>query len=230
MESKVFNSDCLEGMKQYPDKWFDLAVVDPPYGIGEDGARANALRKTKKCKNPAGAISNYIIKNWDKEPPNKLFFKELIRVSKNQVVFGANHFISNIPFDSSCWIVWDKKNGESHFADCELAWTSFDSAVRKISLLWNGFQKCELGKRIHPTQKPVKLYDWIYKNYLPNGGRVIDTHGGSMSNLIAGIKAGNIEMTVFEIDTDYYNEAKVRVENFQAQGNLFGTSHNIIWH
>jgi site-specific DNA-methyltransferase (adenine-specific) len=214
MESKVFNSDCLEGMKQYPDKWFDLAVCDPPYGLGDSKLTQGGTWAAKYKVGDA---------KWD-IAPNKDYFDELFRISKNQIIFGANYF--QLP-PSRCYIIWDKIAHLPTMADCEFAWTSFDANAKIIKAL-RATQSDEV--RIHICQKPVKVYDWIYKNYLPNGGRVLDTHGGSMSNLIAGIKAGNIEMTVFEIDTDYYKDAKIRVENFQAQGNLFGTSHNIIWH
>jgi len=221
MESKVFNSDCMEGMKQYPDKWFDLALIDPEYGIGMDG------QKKSICKNPKHNRKAHIKKDWDGQIPSAEYFNEVIRVSKNQIIWGGNYFTMYLP-TTKAWIFWYKGQNGLTMSDGEMAWTSFNTVTRQIEI--NRFRLKDYGGTIHPTQKPVALYDWIYKNYLPNGGRVIDTHGGSMSNLIAGIKAGNIEMTVFEIDTDYYNEAKVRVENFQAQGNLFGTSHNIIWH
>src|SRR5690554_179071 len=130
--SEVFLMDCMEGMKQYPDNHFDLAVVDPPYGIGEDGAKNHSRSKLTKS-------TEYTTKNWDSSPPDKQYFLELIRVSKHQIIFGANHFIQNIPdSNSSCWIVWDKDNGETDFADCELAWTNFDKAVRRFKWRWHG--------------------------------------------------------------------------------------------
>lgn len=132
MKSEVFNIDCMEGMKQYPDKYFELAIVDPPYGIGEDGRKNHS--RGLLCK-----PTMYIEKNWDSKPPSKEYFIELKRISKNQIVFGANHFIENIPNpNSSCWIVWDKVNGQTDFADCELAYTSFKTAVRMKSFMWNG--------------------------------------------------------------------------------------------
>lgn len=217
MISQVTLGDCMEGMKQYPDKYFDLGLVDVPYGIDEANGK-NASRnkgfgsgntKSKKIT----FSKDYGVKNWDKEPPLTEYFLELFRVSKNQIIWGANHFISRIPYDSSCWIVWDKDNGESDFADCELAWTSFKKAVRKYKFRWNGLLQQDMKNketRIHPTQKPVKLYSWIYDKYLPNGGKVIDSHLGSGSNRIAADKAGNIDFYGWEIDKDYYETQEKR--------------------
>ena len=126
----LYCGDCMDLLKQTPDKYYSLALVDPPYGIGASKGTWGSSNK--------GKITNYGKKKWDSISPDKEYFNELIRVSKNQIIFGANHFISKIPFDSSCWIVWDKENGETDFADCELAWTSFDSAVRKFKYRWQG--------------------------------------------------------------------------------------------
>lgn len=127
----ITNEDNMELMKRYPDNYFDIAIVDPPYGIGESSKNNKGRSKLAKSK-------DYGIKHWDNNSPDKLYFEELIRVSKNQIVFGANHFISKLPYDSSCWIVWDKVNGENDFADCELAWTSFKTAVRMVKFMWHG--------------------------------------------------------------------------------------------
>jgi site-specific DNA-methyltransferase (adenine-specific) len=150
-----------------------------------------------------------------------MYFEELIRVSKNQVIWGANHFIQNIPKpNSSCWLVWDKRNGESDFADCELAWTSFNSAVRKFEWLWNGFQKQKPEERFHPTQKPVALYDWIFKNYAKEGDKILDTHLGSGSSRISAWKAG-LHFTACELDADYFAAQEKRFKEFTAQMRLF---------
>ena len=152
--------------------------------------------------------------------PEKPYWDELLRVSKNQIIWGANHFISKIPFDSSCWIVWDKDNGKNDFADCELAWTSFNKAVRKFEFRWHGMLQGNMKnkeQRIHPTQKPIPLYQWIYKNYLPGGGKVIDTHLGSGSNRIAADKAGNINFVGMELDKDYFDAQEKRWNNYKAQ-------------
>lgn len=164
MISQVFNMDCMVGLKDTPDKFYDLAVVDPEYGI-------NASKGTWGSSN-CGKVTDYGKKDWDKESVSKEVLQEVIRVSKNQIIWGANHFISKIPYDSSCWIVWDKLN-TGDFADCELAWTSFDTAVRKFSFRWNGMLQQDMKnkeQRIHPTQKPVALYKWLLQTYGQGGG------------------------------------------------------------
>lgn len=222
-KSRVYLADCMDLLRQTPDKYYDLSLVDPPYGIGATATIGKGDKRSGREKQ-----EKWGGKSWDNERPSAEYFKELVRVSKNQIIFGGNYFSDLLPA-SRCWIVWDKMQRVNQ-ADAELAWASYKSSVRVYQYHCSKLQGFLNPNRFHPTEKPVSLYEWLYINYLPNGGRVIDTHGGSMSNLIAGIKAGNIEMTVFEIDTDYYKDAKIRVENFQAQGNLFGTSHNIIWH
>ena len=215
------NMDCLEAMKQMDDNQFDLAIVDPPYGIGMDGGYIGGEGKNfigKKVK-----PKNYKKKDWDKNAPNKEYFDELIRVSKNQIVWGANHFISKIPFDSSCWIVWDKDNGETDFADCELAWTSFKTSVRKIKWKWSGMLQQNMKDkeiRIHPTQKPVKLYEWILDKYAKEGDKILDTHLGSGSIAIACHNRG-FDLTGFEIDSEYYDNAVERLRVHQSQLTMF---------
>jgi site-specific DNA-methyltransferase (adenine-specific) len=216
--SIVFNSDCVEGMKQFPDKYFDLAIVDPPYGIGENGSTNKTRGKLAKSKNYKSFAGG------DVSSPNKEYFVELKRVSKNVIIWGANHFIENIPNqNSSCWIVWDKVNGKTDFADCELAWTSFKSSVRQFTFRWQGMlQKNMKDKeaRIHPTQKPVALYDWIYKNYAEEGMKVLDTHLGSGSNRISAHKY-KMDFTAFEIDKEYFDKAEQRYRDFISQTTLF---------
>ena len=210
--SEAYNMDCMELMRQYPDKYFDLAVVDPPYGIGEDG-KSNHSRE--KCAKP----KLYTPKEWDKEPPSIEYFTELFRVSKNQIVWGANHFISRMPYDSSCWLVWDKENGENDFADCELAWTSFDKAVRRYKFRWAGMLQGNMKdkeNRIHPTQKPVALYDWIFTRFAEKGCKVLDTHLGSGSSRIAAYKAG-LSFVGCELDKEYFEAQEKRFKNFIAQ-------------
>jgi site-specific DNA-methyltransferase (adenine-specific) len=214
-------------MASVPDKYFDLAIVDPPYGIDEANGK-NASRnkgfgsgntKSKKIT----FSKDYGVKNWDKEPPLTEYFLELFRVSKNQIIWGANHFISRIPYDSSCWIVWDKDNGESDFADCELAWTSFKKAVRKYKFRWNGLLQQDMKNketRIHPTQKPVKLYRWLLKNYAKEGDNILDTHGGSMSSAIACHQMG-FDLTLCELDKDYYEAGVKRFKEQTMQQSLF---------
>lgn len=218
MGSIVFNSDCVEGMKQFPDKYFDLAVVDPPYGIGinnqSQGKGGGVARKI-----------DYTKKDWDNECPHPEYFDLLQRKSKNQIIWGANHFIDNIPFNvsSPCWIVWDKDNGETDFADCELAWTSFKTAVRRFKWTWAGMRQQNMKdkeERIHPTQKPIALYDWIYKTYATEGMKIIDTHLGSGSNRIAAHKY-KMDFTAFEIDKEYFDKQEKRYRDFISQTTLF---------
>ncbi|MDB5200547.1 MAG: hypothetical protein JWO92_2510 [Chitinophagaceae bacterium] len=156
---ELLNIDCMEYMAGLKDKAFDLAIVDPPYGIGEGGN--NTSRHHSQAK--------YKASDWDKQPPPKEYFNELVRVSKNQIIWGANHFISRIPFDSSCWIYWHKDR-YGDFADGELAYTSFKTAVRAYKFTWDGFRKQLPQDRIHPTEKPVSLYKWLLENYATGGG------------------------------------------------------------
>lgn len=211
-QSDVYLMDCIDLMARYPDKYFDLAVVDVPYGIGES-------LNDNKSRSKLGKSKAYTKKNWDLSAPEKIYFDELKRVSKNQIVWGANHFISKLPFDSSCWIVWDKQNGSNDFADCELAWTSFNTAVRKFEFRWHGMLQGNMKEkefRIHPTQKPVALYDWIYKNYSTEGMKVLDTHLGSGSSRISANK-NKLNFVGCEIDEEYFNLQNKRYENFSKQ-------------
>ena len=217
MQSLAYNMDCMEGMAQYPDKYFDLAIVDPPYGIGEDGSNNKSrgkLAKAKKYKAFAG---------FDKNSPNCNYFIELIRISKNQIIWGANHFISKIPFDSSCWIVWDKDNGNTDFADCELAYTSFKTSVRKYKFKWQGMLQENMKTkeiRIHPTQKPIALYKWLLTNYAKQGDNILDTHLGSGSSRIAAWDMG-FDFVGYELDPDYFQAQEKRFNNFKMQTKLF---------
>ena len=205
---EYFNEDCMVGMARYPDKHFDLAIVDPPYGIGANKMQlGNGKRKIYRGKD-----------DWDKEPPSEEYFKELFRVSKNQIIWGANHFISNIAIDSSCWIFWDKGTGDNDFSDGELAWTSFKTTVRKFFKSWVGANAKERDEkdRIHPTQKPVALYKWLLTNYAKPGDKILDTHVGSASSLIACHDLG-FDAVGFELDPDYYKASLERLQNVQKQ-------------
>lgn len=222
--------DCIPGLRNTPDKFFDLAIVDPPYGInigGESGGKIGGDKPfgkrgfAKAGRNKVVDAKEYRVFN-DTKPPDDWYFKELIRCSKNQVIFGANHFISRIPFNASCWIVWDKDNS-GNFADCELAWTSFKTAVRIFKYRWNGMLQEHMAHkeiRIHPTQKPVALYKWILKNYAKEGDKILDTHLGSGSIAIACYDMG-YDLTGYEIDKDYYDAAVNRLENHKKQLTLF---------
>lgn len=199
-------------MARYPDKYFDLAVVDPPYGIG-------ASKGTWGSSN-LGRVKDYGKKTWDDNAPNNEYFLELKRVSKNQIIWGANHFLENIKAENSpCWIVWNKLNS-GDFADCELAYTTFKTAVRMFTFMWNGMLQGDMKNkenRIHPTQKPIALYDWIYQNYLTSGGKVIDTHLGSGSNRISAHKRGNIDFVACELDKEYFDAQEQRYAEFVAK-------------
>ena len=203
-----YNMDCMEGMKQFPDKYFDLAIVDPPYGIGESGDKNHTRSKIAKAKDYKAFAGNDLV------PPQKEYFDELIRISKNQIIWGANHFISLIPIDSPCWIVWDKQNGENDFADCELAWTSFKTAVRKFEFRWLGMLQGNMKSkefRIHPTQKPVDLLEYLIKTYTDENETVLDFTMGSGSTGVACVNT-NRKFIGIELDEKYFNIAKKRIE------------------
>lgn len=214
----AYNMDCMEYMQTLPDKSFDLAVVDPPYGIGESGSKNHTRGKLAVAKNYKAFAGN------DTQPPTPMYFEQLIRVSKNQIIFGANHFADKIPNPaSSCWIVWDKENGNTDFADCELAWTSFKSAVRIFRFRWQGMLQGNMAdkeQRIHPTQKPVALYTWIYQRYAKPGDKILDTHLGSGSSRIAAYDAG-LDFVGCEIDPDYFAAQEARYQAHVAQMSLF---------
>lgn len=216
--SEVHNIDCMEYMKTIPDKFFDLAIVDPPYGIGEDGSNNKSRGKLAKPKNYKG------FHGGDTNAPDIEYFIELKRVSKNQIIWGANHFISKIPFDSSCWVVWDKDNS-GDFADCELARTSFNSAVRKFKYRWNGMLQQDMSNketRIHPTQKPVSLYKWLLQNYAKQGDKIFDSHMGSQSSRIASWQMG-FDYWGCELDKDYFEIGNKRFEQERIKPDMFKT-------
>jgi len=250
MISEVHNIDCNLFMKELPDKFFDLAIVDPPYGIGQGGKKINSktfrsdgsrIPKFDK-RNGAKIITKekcYHNNYKDEHPPDEEYFWELNRVSKNMIIWGANHFLDRMPFllDSPCWIVWDKVNGETDQSDCELAWTSFTTAVRQVTFMWNGFTQgigtvnghinqgnkslCEL--RIHPNQKPVSLYKWLLKNYAKPGDKIFDSHMGSQSSRIAADEMG-FDYWGCELDPDYFRDGCKRFEQYKAQLKLFISS------
>lgn len=219
-EINIYNRDCLEAMREMPDNAYELAIVDPPYGIGEASGQESSRNKSK---GRANTPVKYTRKNWDKNAPTREYFDELFRVSKNVIVFGANHFIESIPnANSSCWIVWDKDNS-GDFADCELAFTTFDTAVRKFTWRWNGMIQQDMKNkevRIHPTQKPVKLYEWLLTNYAKEGDKILDTHGGSMSIALACWNL-KFDLDLWELDPDYYEAGVKRFEQHKKQLQLF---------
>jgi len=207
---RITNEDNIQLMARYADKHFDLAIVDPPYGIGID-----------KHINSNKGINGYKIyreTNWDKSPPPKAYFDELFRVSKNQIIWGGNHFINHIPKPSSCWLVWNKVQRNFSMSDAELAYTSFTSTIRCFDCARGSALKDynANGGRIHPTQKPVRLYEWQLLNYAKKGDRILDTHLGSGSIAIACHNLG-FDLTACEIDSEYYNDAMTRIRGHTAQ-------------
>mgnify|MGYP001563593954 CR=1 FL=1 len=200
---EFFNEDCMEGMKRYTDKYFDLAIVDPPYGIGAE----NGTGDYAKAASPKG-------KKWD-QIPNKKFFSRLGWVSKNQIIWGGNYFHLQHRRGWICWYKTDEVKGRD-FSEFELAWTSFDRPARHIELK----PFIRNGERIHPTQKPVALYRWLLKNYAKEGNLILDTHLGSGSTAIACYDMG-FDLVGFEIDKDYYEGAMKRLEEKKRQGKLF---------
>ena len=227
---KLYNQDCLPAMKEMPDNAFDLAIVDPPYGIGchkmfiaKDRVDPRNGRLIKCKRNKRG--------NWDSARTENAYFIELQRVSKNQIIWGGNYFADLLPA-KSCWIIWDKVNGKSDQADCELAYTSFNSAVRLVHYMWHIAQAISIEKgmmaqgnnklwerRIHPTQKPVALYKWLLTNYAKPGQTILDTHLGSGSSAIACDVLG-FNLTAFEIDGEYIEGATDRLKRHRAQNVL----------
>lgn len=194
------------GMKEYPNNYFDLAVVDPPYGINDTWSKNRLDRFYKQ-----GKLYSY----QNKDIPEESYFTEIKRVSKNQIIFGGNYY-SNLTSTNS-WIIWWKhRNPESHMSEAELAWTSFKKQMRVAQFQWNGAVKCERVEKIHPHQKPVKLYEWIFKNYAKEGQKILDTHLGSGSSRIAAYNY-KMDFTGYEIDKDYFEAAEKRFQNHVAQ-------------
>jgi site-specific DNA-methyltransferase (adenine-specific) len=206
--TRSFNMDCMDFMKDVPDKFYDLAVVDPPYGIGinmNQGRRKGQVLKHNK-------------KNWDNNAPTKVYWDELCRVSKKQVVWGANNFYWIPP--NNGWIVWDKDiTGDVDFSKAELAYTSFLNTVQMIKI------RAQTGKetytnKIHPTQKPIKLYEWLLMNYAKEGDKILDTHGGSQSSRIACYNLG-YALDIIELDKEYFDQGNKRFETHKQQLTLF---------
>lgn len=211
LKNKITHGDCLDVMKQLPDKCIDLVLTDPPYGIGMD-------------KN-AGLSDKYTAKNWDSERPSKIFFDEIIRVSKNQIIFGGNYFPVLWKYGGRGFIFWNKYTPVSNFADGELAWTSFDRVAKCYNFPWSGFVKTgETEKAIHPTQKPLKLIETILRDYTPNlagGGLLVaDFFSGSGTTAVACYNLG-LDFIAVEKDEDYFKMSVERLNNIQAQTRLF---------
>ena len=222
---KFINADCFEVMCQYPDDYFDLAIVDPPYFSGPE------KRKYYGRKVSSIGVSRLYEETSEWKIPNHDYFDELFRVSKNQIIWGVNYF--DYSFGSGR-IVWDKVNGQSSFSDCELAYCSLHNSTRLFRYMWNGMMqgksvseghlqqgnKALIEIRIHPTQKPVNLYIWLLQSYAKKGDKILDTHVGSASSLIAFKELG-FEYVGCELDTDIFNKAKQRLERYERQVKLF---------
>lgn len=226
MQRDFICGDCMDFLPDFPDNYFDVAIVDPPYYSGPE-KREFYGRKTS----PIGVQRTYnkSIKKW--KVPQKEYFDQLFRISKNQIIWGCNYFNYNF---SPGRIIWDKCNENTSYSDCEIAACSFHESVRLFRYMWNGMlqgKSIEHGdimqgnkklneKRIHPTQKPVNLYRWICQKYLQKGMKILDTHVGSASSLIAYEEYG-LEYIGYEINEDYYNDACKRLEEFRSQITLF---------
>jgi site-specific DNA-methyltransferase (adenine-specific) len=210
----ITNEDNMELMARYPDNYFDLAIVDPPYGIMQIGMKITKPTRPNSYK----TAPKHKVKEWDIKPQFE-YWQQLFRVSKNQIVWGGNYFTDFLPV-SGCWIFWDKINGNgSHFADGEFAWTNFKKSSKKFTCsVFNGLNG---GKdRIHPTEKPVKLYNFILKTFAKTNDKILDTHLGSGSIAIACHDYG-FELTACELDKEYYDKAIQRIKNHVSQQRLF---------
>ena len=215
MRSEVYNIDCMEYMKTMPDKSFDICIADPPYGVSY-----------ARGKNGFGVCDNrpdLEDVKWDKEIPQKEFFDELLRVSDKVIIWGGNYFTHLLPV-SKCWLVWDKCNGttnKSVFADAELAWTNMTKVVKMFHLRQMGFiSDTKDGKRIHPTQKPTELYEWLITNYAPQGGVIFDPMMGSQSSRIAAHRLG-FDYVGCELDKEYFDKGNERFKEETKQLTLF---------
>jgi site-specific DNA-methyltransferase (adenine-specific) len=225
---ELLNTDCMDYMRGLPDKAFDLAIVDPPYGIGGGSYGINDGRaKAKVTLERLGKVDYDIIR------PNAAYFNALRRVSKSQIIWGGNHFADLLPA-SPAWVVWNKEIAAGlSLSACELAWTNIGGRVAMYTQMWAGmWRKGEMagrspyGERIHPNQKPVALYRWLLKNYAKPGQRILDTHGGSMSIAIACDIEG-FDLTLCEIDKDYFEAGKKRLELHQSQPRLFDAMEKV---
>ena len=208
--NKFYNCDNMEYMRTVPDKYFDLAIVDPPYGIGMDG------QKLSICKNPKHNRKEHKRKQWDSKIPDKEYFDELFRISQNQIIWGGNYFTEYLK-PTKAWIIWDKGQYGLTMSDCEMAWSSFNTVTRIKKI-----NRVELLKQntIHPTEKPFILYRWLLQNYAKPGDKIFDSHVGSGSSIIACIEEG-FEYVGCELDKDYYEAASKRIDIFKSQGKLF---------
>lgn len=219
IENKIINDDCLNILKQLPDKCIDLVLTDPPYGIGYDSA---CEKYNGKLIGTAKAIRNtYRATNWDNATPTKEYFDEMIRVSKNQIIFGGNYFTDKL-LVSKCWLVWDKHiNGA--WADCELAWTNFNKPIKKYDFLWNGMLQQNMSNkeiRIHPTQKPKGLFEMILQDWSNENDLVLDCFSGSGTTAIACSEMKR-RFICIEKDAEYWKKSVQRLDDYNKQLRLF---------
>lgn len=217
----LYNQDCLEAMREMEDDAFDLAIVDPPYGIGiakdiNNWGNHN-LKSSKAWKKPKE--KSYKLKPWDNKTPGQEYFDELFRVSKKQIIWGCNYFTDKLPV-SGGRIYWSKGVVMPTLGKGELAWTNLRNSIDQIDLLWAGYRKCEETERFHPTQKPVALYTWLLDKYAKKGDKILDTHLGSGSIAIACHNLG-YDLEGYELDPDYYQAACNRLKEHQKQLRLF---------
>lgn len=205
---KLYNADCLDVMREMPDKCIDLVITDPPYGIKADNVVEGRIKRDHN------GWKDYGVSDWDMATPTKEYFDELIRISQNQIIFGGNYF--ELP-PSQGWIVWDKGQRDFSLADGELAWTSFDKALRIFSYS-RALANFE-SERFHPTQKPVKLFEWIIRNYAKEGDVICDPFFGSGSCLVAAVRLGH-DIIGVEKEKVYFEAGKARIEKELKQGKL----------
>ncbi len=203
--SEVYLEDCVKALKRYADNHFDLAIVDPPYGIGAENHAGNK----------DNGWTQWAKKDWDKAIPNAEYWEQLFRVSKNQIVWGANYMTEYLP-PKMGWIVWDKGQRDFSLADGELAWTSFDKAPK----IFRYSAYLDKQSKFHPTQKPIKLYDWIFYKYAKEGMNILDTHLGSGSSRISANRY-KLNFIGCEIDKDYFDKQNKRYADFISQQRLF---------
>jgi site-specific DNA-methyltransferase (adenine-specific) len=206
----ITNEDNIDLMSRYPDNYFDLAIVDPPYGLGIDGQKKSINKNSKHNR------KEHTKKNWDFEIPTKNYFNELKRVSKNQIVWGGNYFTEYL-HSTKAWIFWYKGQNDLTMSDGEMAWTSFNKVTRQIEINRANL----IGQNtFHPTEKPIKLYKWLLSNYANEGDKILDTHLGSGSIAIACHDYG-FDLTACELDKEYFDKAMQRINNHTAQIKMF---------
>lgn len=217
---QITNEDNMQLMSRYEDNHFDLAIVDPPYGI--DHANKAGKMAGQQYGNAAAQKRNYKSKDWDTEIPSLEYFNELKRVSKNQIIWGGNYF-AHLLKPKSGWVFWDKDNGDNNFSDGELAYTSFDCGLRMKKITWNGMIQYDMKNkedRFHPTQKPIRLYEWLLMKYAKEGDKILDTHLGSASIALACHNL-KFDLVGCEIDAEYFKDAQKRLKIHQSQTRLF---------